>query len=72
MLNQDSVNNATSRRHFLKSAVVAGACLGISSSSSNRVFADSTDPVPFPRIKKNPVILLQGDSITDAGRDRKL
>ena len=71
MPNQDSRNNAASRRHFLKSAVVAGASLGISSSVYNPVRADSTEPVPFPRIKKNPVILLQGDSITDAGRDRK-
>jgi lysophospholipase L1-like esterase len=71
MPNQDSRNQAASRRHFLKSAVVAGASVGISSSAYNSILAEPAMTLPFPRIKKNQVILLQGDSITDAGRDRR-
>ena len=64
-------NNLTLRRDFLKSAAVAAmgsAALAISgcnrtSPSANRR-KDST-------IKKNATILLQGDSITDAGRNRE-
>ena len=68
---QDSQHKAASRRHFLKSAAAFGASLGVSSSVSNPILAESVAPTAFPRIKKNQVILIQGDSITDAGRDRK-
>ncbi|MBN1806244.1 MAG: SGNH/GDSL hydrolase family protein [Sedimentisphaerales bacterium] len=64
-------NNPNSRRDFLKSlatttigssALMLSGCDNMvsSSASSNRNF-----------IKKNSRILFQGDSITDAGRDRK-
>jgi lysophospholipase L1-like esterase len=64
-------NNLNSRRDFIKSVTttaIGGTALAISgcnsgvSSSSNRKNSI---------IQKNSTILFQGDSITDAGRDRK-
>jgi len=53
-----------SRRHFLATSAV-GASL------ATLLSAPSAQAAETPKLKKGDVILLQGDSITDARRDRK-
>jgi lysophospholipase L1-like esterase len=57
------------RRHFLTSSTTALglASTGIALSGSSAQANDTAKPA----LKKGDVILFQGDSITDAGRDRK-
>ena len=64
-------SNLTSRRNFIKSftattvggtALLLSGCNGVSSSSSHRKKSI---------IQKESIILFQGDSITDAGRDKR-
>jgi hypothetical protein len=64
-------SNLTSRRNFIKSftattvggtALLLSGCNSVSSSSSHRKKSI---------IQKESIILFQGDSITDAGRDKK-
>ncbi len=56
--------NDVSRRNFLKTTVVAGGL----AAAAGRVTAQTATPTP---LQKDCVILFQGDSITDAGRDRR-
>jgi len=60
-----SHNDPLSRRHFLTSSAVAGGALVASSLVSSS--ASAAEP---GELKPESVILFQGDSITDAGRDR--
>ena len=64
------VNKLKQRRQFIKTA--AGAAIG-SAFLSGKVYADSCKGPKSkePFIKKGATVLLQGDSITDAGRNRK-
>jgi len=58
------------RRHFLKStAAIALGASALPLTGCETTTASKTTKSPL--IKKNTTILLQGDSITDAGRDRK-
>lgn len=64
-------NNPNPRRQFLKSAAaVAIGSLGLSA-SADASSKPNSKPSKTPFIKKNTTILFQGDSITDAGRQRK-
>jgi lysophospholipase L1-like esterase len=53
-----------SRRNFLKNAAIATAALSAGCTSNHAIKQNKL-------IKPNHTILFQGDSITDAGRDRK-
>jgi lysophospholipase L1-like esterase len=65
----------TSRRNFLKATATATAGLTISSiltsSGCSDALKGSLGRASYRLTEKNNVILFQGDSITDAGRDRK-
>ena len=56
--------NKLNRRQLLQTSAIAAAAL---SSTSSGVFAAESNA----RLKEGDVVLFQGDSITDAGRDRK-
>ena len=58
----------SSRRDFFKTAAVGGAMLSIPSIVAAAMDRHSTSKIS---LQKDDVILFQGDSITDAGRDRK-
>jgi hypothetical protein len=59
--------NQNQRRQFLKSTAAAAiGSLGLSASANAK-----SKPAKSQIIKKNATILLQGDSITDAGRIRR-
>jgi lysophospholipase L1-like esterase len=60
-----------SRRNFLKKSMLAGAGTLLIPELAKAVIQEQT-AVNAPKItlKKNAVIVLQGDSITDAGRDK--
>ena len=61
-----------SRRDFLKAAAITGAAAIIIPVMANGAEKKKKHPVKLPVIlKDNAVILFQGDSITDAGRDRQ-
>ena len=65
-----SANNLNSRRDFLKSAAAAAmgsAVLTISGCGNPSASRAKKNSI----IEKDFTILFQGDSITDAGRDRK-
>jgi lysophospholipase L1-like esterase len=70
-----SRDRQVSRRNFLKTTAVASASLTISSilssSGCSSALISSKDRASYRLTEKNSVILFQGDSITDAGRDRK-
>ena len=60
------------RRHFLRSSGVALGVLGLASLGSSSVSAAEAWPLrPRSLVRNHEVILYQGDSITDAGRDRE-
>ena len=59
-----------SRRKFL-GTTLAGAALAISLPEIVKAAATTTSLAPKIRIAENDVILFQGDSITDAGRDKE-
>lgn len=69
-----SVNDKASRRDFLKTTAVATAGLAISSilssSGCSKALAGSKNQASYRLTEKNNCLLFQGDSITDAGRDR--
>ena len=56
-----------SRRKIIGTTALAS----LASTLSNKVLADQTDELRKINLKKNHNILFQGDSITDAGRDKK-
>lgn len=62
----------TSRRSFItKSLIGAGIITTGTNLLNNEVFAETATPkISKISLKDNDVILFQGDSITDAGRDR--
>jgi len=61
------MKNTNPRRQFLKSTAAAAiGLLGLSASANAK-----SKPAKSQIIKKNATILLQGDSITDAGRIRR-
>lgn len=61
------------RRNFLKIAAVTGAgALLLPTAVSGGVKKKKHPEKPLILLKENSVILFQGDSITDAGRDRKI
>jgi lysophospholipase L1-like esterase len=68
-------NSRTNRRDFLKTTAAATAGLTISSiltsSSSSNAQIRSKNRESYRLTENNSVILFQGDSITDAGRDKK-
>lgn len=60
-----------SRRNFIKKGVLAGAGALMIPELAKAVISENTAAhAPKITLKKNAVILMQGDSITDAGRDR--
>ncbi len=61
------VPKTNDRRNFLKSAALS---TGMILSGASLVHAVEKDRGDFPILKTNSRILFQGDSITDAGRDR--
>ncbi|MCF7956008.1 MAG: SGNH/GDSL hydrolase family protein [Phycisphaerae bacterium] len=66
-----SENVLKSRRQFLKTTAalaIGAAGLSITGCENART---ASKPAKGPFIKKNATVLFQGDSITDAGRDRK-
>ena len=73
MEGQPSETNRTTRRGFLRST--AAAALGAASVTALSGCGDQKIGLPGAAkgklIKKSSVILFQGDSITDAGRDRR-
>ena len=61
------------RRGFFHSSLAAGAAVGATLSASNWAAAQNgSKEKRTTSTKEGAVILFQGDSITDAGRDRKL
>ncbi|HUT94378.1 MAG TPA: GDSL-type esterase/lipase family protein, partial [Thermoguttaceae bacterium] len=62
-----SNRNRLSRRNFMRSSVAAGGALAASAALTGRkvVAAEEAELAP------GSVVLFQGDSITDAGRDRR-
>jgi len=75
MTNLHLKDGQTSRRDFLKTTAVAYASLTISSilasSGCSNALKGSFGRATYRLTEKNNVILFQGDSITDAGRDKK-
>lgn len=64
--------NTTSRRNFLKSVTATAiGSTAILSSGCSKITCNSACPKRGSVITKGNTILFQGDSITDAGRDRK-
>ncbi|MDR2848911.1 MAG: SGNH/GDSL hydrolase family protein [Bacteroidales bacterium] len=58
------------RRTFLRKAAMAGAVIGLSDSIiASTVHIPSSAKIT---LKEEAIVLFQGDSITDAGRDRKV
>lgn len=55
------------RRDFLKTAAIGGAMLGIPNIVASAMVIPQTSKI---NLQKDDVILFQGDSITDAGRDK--
>lgn len=76
MTNQNPQNNKSNRRDFLRKAATAAAG-GLAASSVLTVSGCSenmkaeTKLKPYRLTENNKVILFQGDSITDAGRNRR-
>lgn len=65
--NEPFSQELASRRHVLQQVISLSALGAVSA------FAKTTDKTPAkPALKKGAVILFQGDSITDAGRDKKI
>jgi lysophospholipase L1-like esterase len=64
---RSDIKKTMQRRHFLTSA---GATIGAATFSGIQSAAAAT-PHGGPLVKKNSIILFQGDSITDAGRSRE-
>jgi len=68
-------DSRTNRRDFLKTTAVATAGLAISSvltsSGYSNAMEDSLSQASYRLTEKNNCFLFQGDSITDAGRDKK-
>lgn len=63
----------TSRRSFLKKAVAAGTlATAIPTIVSAAIPSNKKNKESFDLIRANDIILFQGDSITDAGRDRTI
>lgn len=63
----NSLSPKISRRNVIGTAAIAG----LASSISNNVLADHHAKPEKITLKKGNIILFQGDSITDAGRDKK-
>ena len=71
MTQLDTANHRTTRRDFLsKATMTAGAALTASSMLSSSGRCQTARRPSRPLIANGDVILFQGDSITDAGRDR--
>lgn len=64
----ESINPEIDRRRALKGAVAAGAAVAIANLSTEAIGSQSEKEATRRSAKS---ILFQGDSITDAGRDRK-
>jgi lysophospholipase L1-like esterase len=60
-------SNTFSRRKIMGSAAIAG----LASTILKKSFANDQGNTPKIHLKKGDTILFQGDSITDAGRDKK-
>ena len=60
-------SNTFSRRKIMGSAAIAG----LASAISNKSLANDLEKTQKIHLKKGDTILFQGDSITDAGRDKK-
>jgi lysophospholipase L1-like esterase len=74
MSNSHPTNKPTTRRNFLKNTAAATAGLTVSSiltSGCSETFVCPFGGTSCRLTDKNNVILFQGDSITDSGRDRK-
>jgi lysophospholipase L1-like esterase len=75
MTNQQLKDRYTTRRNFLKKTAATAAGLTassiLSSSGCTKSAAGSLGRAPFRLSENNNIILFQGDSITDAGRDRR-
>ena len=65
-------SNEYSRRRLIQNTIAAGTAVAATSAIAGRASADGSRPSGTDEgIKKAKVILFQGDSITDAGRDKK-
>jgi len=64
---QNSNTKNVSRRSFLQTTAVAGGALA----ASSLLTAKQAVAAPKAELKSGAVVLFQGDSITDAGRDKK-
>lgn len=64
---QNSNTKNLSRRSFLQTTAVAGGALA----ASSLLTAKHAVAAPKAELKSGAVVLFQGDSITDAGRDKK-
>jgi len=71
MMNEHHRIQRTSRRRFLGNTAAALAALSAIPSPGLSEPAPSSDPSSKETVGAGQVILFQGDSITDAGRDRK-
>lgn len=72
MKNDDSRANGLDRRGFLKTSSIALGVAGLVAGAGSK--SDAAEIWPFtkhPMVRKNDVVLFQGDSITDAGRSRE-
>ncbi len=69
MMDPASTTHPTTRRHFLAGAAAATTLLA--SAGCADAMKHASKGTPCPMIEPGSVILLQGDSITDSGRDRK-
>jgi lysophospholipase L1-like esterase len=75
MAHDDPTNQSQPNRRSFVIGSTAAAVAGLSSISvAERVFAEPAGEKPMmpaePLVGKNQIVLFQGDSITDAGRDR--
>ena len=59
------------RRNMIKGSALAAGVAGVTGSLSSVASAAPSETAGQPKFKKGAVILFQGDSITDAGRNRK-
>ena len=64
---QNSNTKNVSRRSFLQTTALAGGAMA----ASSMLLARRADAAEKSELKSGAVVLFQGDSITDAGRDKK-
>src|SRR5689334_6988491 len=67
-----SSGNQPNRRDFVKAGVGLSAAGIAAFAAIEKVQAAQAEPAKQPLVKPGDIVLFQGDSITDAGRNKKI